>query len=534
MHCVPAPLRAFVAGGRRLESRMRANPSISRSKARTALAVGLSILLSGCGMSSVVMKSEALSFGSVIEATTNKLLVMNVLRARDKAPLHFADIPVVRESVQQTLSLSLLEFLGARTPTQLTDTRTVGANLQMTPSFEISHLHSKDFITGISSPIDPKVVKYWLDRGLDRRIALLLFFSAVEIVETVSEKGPVHTIRIANAPREAAEIIRKRREAFSGPDAMRCDSQSDFERYLKLFNTLRTFFATSYRERRLLARGVMAGDQHDSKNLQAFAALDQSKVQLVFDRVRGTYSLYSLTNEQKVAFCFYDDARSAGGPSAQYESIEAGPAITDKRSCFQSVVDVGTEDPLIRALNPAPVFFSGAAAVSEASPYCSIYNRFVGAGPDLAMKPGEYPKLELRLYIRSVGEIFQFLGDLLYYQDEVRRHLDSNPQMTLKLNTPVTFGFCGDRFEAGCDDVFLRLDADPCNSRFSLMYRDREYHVGNYDPPGVVPGQGANCRPEATVRKDHTLEILGVLHQLVGLNKSATDIRATPAVQLLP
>jgi hypothetical protein len=34
--------------------------------------------------------------------------------------------------------------------------------------------------------------------------------------------------------------------------------------------------------------------------------------------------------------------------------------------------------------------------------------------------------------------------------------------------------------------------------------------------------------------RDHTLEILSVLHQLVGINKSASDIRATPTVQVLP
>lgn len=35
-------------------------------------------------------------------------------------------------------------------------------------------------------------------------------------------------------------------------------------------------------------------------------------------------------------------------------------------------------------------------------------------------------------------------------------------------------------------------------------------------------------------RRDHTLEILAVLHQVVGLNKSAADIRATPFVQVVP
>jgi hypothetical protein len=273
---------------------------------------------------------------------------------------------------------------------------------------------------------------------------------------------------------------------------------------------------------------------HDSKNLQTIAALDPSKVQLVYDPSRGTYSLFSLSNEQKVAFCFYDDARTAGSRSGQYESIESGPAATSRRSCAQPIVDVGTEGAAASAQSPSPIFFSGTAAVSEASPYCRIFNRFVGADGAAAAGADGYPRLELRLYIRSVGEIFQFLGDLLHYQDEVRRFVDGNPQLNLKLNSPVTFGYCGDKFEAGCDDIFLRLDGDPCNARFSVNYRNREYYVGNFDPPGTRPDQGTNCHPDATARKDHSLEVLGVLHQLVGLNKSASDIRGTPAVQVLP
>ena len=155
-------------------------------------AFGLSILLCGCGVSPEIIKFDSMSFGEVIEDTTNKLLVVNVLRARDKAPLHFADIPVIRESMQQTSSIAVLNFgTGAPPPARRRVTperHSVG--FQFSPSFELTHLQSKDFITGISSPIDPKIVKYWLDRGLDRRIVLLLFFSAAEIVETGSEKRP--------------------------------------------------------------------------------------------------------------------------------------------------------------------------------------------------------------------------------------------------------------------------------------------------------------------------------------------------------
>src|SRR6185436_10060788 len=88
-----------------------------------------------------------------------------------------------------------------------------------------------------------------------------------------------------------------------------------------------------------------------------------------------------------------------------------------------------------------PAFFQGPAVTQQASRYCGIYNRFTGIEP---RKSTEYPKLELRLHIRSVGEIFQFLGDLLHYQDEIQKHLDRNRQSNLKLNTPVTFGYCSD------------------------------------------------------------------------------------------
>jgi hypothetical protein len=500
---------------------------------RLLFAFGFSICLSGC--LAPMIHSDQLDFGGVIEDTTNKLLVMNVLRARDKAPLHFADIPQMRESMQQSFTFSWLNLFGtSRLPSNVRDSMITGTSIQKSPSFDINHLHSKEFITGISSPIDARIVKYFLDRGLDRRIVLLLFFSAVEIIETRSANGPVNTIRVTNSPRDAVEVIKRRKQVFRGTDELRCDTQSDFERYLKLLNTLRTFFAHSYRERRLLARGVAPGMADDSKNLQAFAALDQSKVQLVYDRERGTYSLYALSTDQKVAFCFYDDADPTTPTAPQFEVIDAGPGTAgDKRNCFQSVVEVEREETGTRAV-PSPIFFPGAAFVQNASRYCGIYNRFTGTGPIPATKPGGYPRLELRLYIRSVGEIFQFLGDLLHYQDEVRKFVEDNRQAQHKLNTPITFGFCGDIPEPGCDDIFLRVDADPCNARFSLTYREREYYVGNFNPPGDLYPQGPGCRPDTSARKDHTLEILSVLHQLVGLHKSATDIRTTPSVNVLP
>ena len=493
---------------------------------RSVLVFGLTIVLCGCGVTPAIIKSDSLAFGDVFEDTTNKLLVVNVLRARDKAPLHFSDIPVIRESMQQTASLGFVEVMGSLSTTTR-DTRAGTLSFQTSPSFELTHLQSKDFITGISSPIDPKIVKYWLDRGLDRRIVLLLFFSAAEIVETRSAKGPVRTIKIMNSPRDAIDVLRGRKHAFSGPAAMRCDTQADFERYLKLLNLARTFFANSFRERRLLAKGMNLDPEKDSKNLQNFAALDQSKVQLVYDKGLSAYTLYALSSEQKVAFCFYDDRTSPDLPSSQqYGVVQAGgEQVSDRRSCYQSVVDAPMEDSTKPQLSETPVFFRGPAEAKEESRFCEIYNRFARITPRTTDADG-YPRLQVRLRIRSVGEIFQFLGDLLQYQDEVKNYLESEPRPKVALNVPITFGYCPDDPSPGCNDIFFRLDGDPGNARFSLTYRDRNYAVANINSQSSWAGNDQ--------RKDHTIEILSVLHQLVNLNKSATDIRGTPSVQVLP
>src|SRR5688500_5172285 len=135
-------------------------------------AVCVCALLAGCGISSQIIKIDALSFNDAIEDTTNKLLVLNVLRARDKAPLHFADIPVIRESMQQNVSVGFVDLIGGLLGTTTRNTRSATIGGQLSPSFEVTQLHSKDFNTGMTTPIDPKIVKYWLDRGLDRRIVL--------------------------------------------------------------------------------------------------------------------------------------------------------------------------------------------------------------------------------------------------------------------------------------------------------------------------------------------------------------------------
>ena len=225
-----------------------------------ALIFALGMALPGCGVQSTVIRSQALSYDDVIEDTTDKLLLLNILRAKDKAPLHFDEIPSIHESIQATAMVQASWPFGPRLANANSGPRNMlqpTLGVQVTPTFEVDHLDTQDFVTGIASPIDPKFVKYWLDRGLDRRLVLLMFFSAATITETdISAVGgqKIRTIRLMNSPRDAIDTLAQQEDLLRKgpvPEELRCDTTSDFQHYLKLIDSLKPFSPQYFKEPRL-------------------------------------------------------------------------------------------------------------------------------------------------------------------------------------------------------------------------------------------------------------------------------------------
>lgn len=493
--------------------------------------------LAGCSWSTTAVRSQVVSYDDAIEDTTNKLLVLNILRARDKAPQHFDEIPSIHESIQASASLGSSIPFGPLNKSTQRDGLTTGFGLQVAPSFELDHLDTKDFVTGLASPIDPKFVKFWLDRGLDRRLVLLLFFSAVDIVDA----GQHISIRIRNSPREALEVLEAIASGAHDDFSQRCEHQSDFQHYLRFINTLTTFFANTYTERRELAEGVRLGpgstEGQDNaapiKDLTTLAGLDPTKYQWVREGNKNTFTIYALETEQ-TALCDagYQPSSQTGAPA---------PENTRQNPCNTSVYTVPAEEDV--KIYPTIAFEPLAGSAESRSKFCELFDEVVAAKEPAAGKQAspanaDAGKRGFRLEIRSVGEIIQFLGDLLEYQDKLASLQRTRTPGIGWLNNPLTLGYCLSSMTQGCSDVFFNLPRDACNSRFSLVYRHQRYFVPNYDLP--VGESCANTRGAMAGGtgpgpiKDHTLEILSVVHQLIDLQKSAKDIRETPYIQVLP
>src|SRR5580698_859794 len=102
-------------------------------KMRLAILLLLSLCLGGCIASNTVVRSQAMSFDDIIEDTTDKLLVLNILRAKDKAPLHFDEIPSIHESIQATGSLAFTIPYGPRPSNWTRNSFAPGVSLQVSP-----------------------------------------------------------------------------------------------------------------------------------------------------------------------------------------------------------------------------------------------------------------------------------------------------------------------------------------------------------------------------------------------------------------
>jgi hypothetical protein len=499
--------------------------------------------LNACSVPSAVIRSQAVSYDDAIEDTTNKLLVLNILRAKDKAPQHFDEIPSIHESIQATASLSATYPFGPRPATSPgRNTFTPGLNIQMSPSFEVDHLDTQDVVTGLASPIDPKFVKYWLDRGLDRRIVLLLFFSAVDISGT-NKHGESKTIRITNSPREAIDTL----TASNGLSRSKeCLLQSDFQHYLRFINTLTTFSAHSYVEYRLLAEGLTlapAGADAKSgsaiKDLSDLAGMDSTKYQWFRDATKNTYSIYAISSEPKTALCDGGYKVATGSATlAQKDQKDDCPTSTRRTRSDD-------QDPMADAASSDTVLFQKVDKTSQdAENFCEVFDQVVTAKENFlaAVEKGEpgnvsAPKATkgLRFEMRSVGEIIQFLGDLLEFQETLEENHKTHPTEAQSVNRTLTFGYCPEESDRpGCGDIFFNLRHDTCNVRFSLSYRGQKYAVPNYDTPRNVTCPSDEAPGTAAPQRNHTLEVLAVVNQLIDLQKSAKDIRETPYIQVLP
>lgn len=441
---------------------------------RVAILALLAAFLGGCIPQSVI-RGRAIEENVTIEDITDTILVANILRARDQAPLQFADIPLIHESFQLTSGVTPTIVFGPVNPGSVSDSVAATISVQEAPTFDLNNLDTQEFMRGIMSPVKPRVVEYWLDRGLKDRIALLLFFSSVTI--TVKDTA-IAPLTISNDPRRALEGT---------------DKEHGFLEYLSLINKINGHFRI-VEAPDLTPVGPPFVVEMD-KHLRELSKVDGEKYELdplednpdVAERKKQPYTLVEEPNE--------------GTPYAHYQLF----SVADKKIliCFDTP-RASARSPGDQKLCKQRGAAAGRKAATEPGQPCKLPEEFLKSTSCSAT---------LKFRVRSAGDVVHFLGDLVWLQENSNLPPD-------KLHNPITLGYCAPGSPADCSEggALFNLARETSGGRGRLR----------------VPYRGQNYTVPAASPDDNTLQVLAITAQLINLNKSAKELSSIPTVQIVP
>ncbi len=176
---------------------------------RLALLPLLSLTLVGCSIhrSHQRLATQAVGFNLTVEEAQNEMLLLNVIRAKDRLPMYVTTVSSLNGNLSSTLSAGLggsyadtetnsstsqtasggtlptaLETVTGATTKAITRglVPSLGGTLSRNPNFSLSVLDGEKFMRGFLSPIEPSTIAYYWDQGWPRE---LLFYLLVHRVE---------------------------------------------------------------------------------------------------------------------------------------------------------------------------------------------------------------------------------------------------------------------------------------------------------------------------------------------------------------
>jgi hypothetical protein len=187
------------------------------------------LLLTGC--SSQRLATQAVSFNLTLERAQNEMLLLNIIRAKDRLPMYISGISGLTGNVQTTLTSSLghtYTDAGAKkaaeavsgaatavtTTKEITDTLTraytpsIGATFSKNPTFTLAVLDTQEFIRGFLAPVGKDTLHYyWTTQDWPPE---LLFYLLVQRVEIQEEDGMPRVLR--NYPDSSDSKVREMEE----------------------------------------------------------------------------------------------------------------------------------------------------------------------------------------------------------------------------------------------------------------------------------------------------------------------------------
>jgi hypothetical protein len=186
----------------------------------------LALGLGGCSLGGVI-SAHGVGYNLTVEDASNTLLVLNVLRARDGAPMHFTTLPQIRGSLSATGAVGL--DLPGNPNAGALQVLNLGVAGGASPSFDVATLDTREFTRGILEPIEIRLFKYLWDRDFPEQLLFYLLVSKFEQIGPGAGRRVVANDPSSRRRQTDDEIDRCVAEVLDGSfaDAPPCDRFRD-------------------------------------------------------------------------------------------------------------------------------------------------------------------------------------------------------------------------------------------------------------------------------------------------------------------
>ncbi|HZZ13186.1 MAG TPA: hypothetical protein VFE79_21070 [Paraburkholderia sp.] len=445
--------------------------------------------LTACSLEPII-NHQVVDYFEANDIASNQVILQNILRAKDGAPLHFSELASIRGSLSNGASASAtFPFMAPDHATTLPrKLATIGATITSSPSFDIDSLDTQDFTNGVMRPITPETAQFFLNEGIDYRMVLLLLVSGVRPAGSPE--------MLLNAPNSSRIVCYHK---LPGLNALPTDyavmeadepcdgkSEPEFYAFLRTINNLGRVYPLSVTH---LPKAV--GDPFDldmRKDLTAVARIDPERYRLT--RLKsGKYQLTSTERGSYVVLCREVAGKPAVAGILASERDESTPVPTD--TCSRR---------------------HGAALDHSANADQAVVAQQTVVGED---------KDTVVFKLRSTLEVIQYVGQILALQQE---ETEENPQLAERCVTLEYEDYKGGKMTCNFGVLFHLQKMD---SALSSPLNAVSYNGVSWSLPAPKV-----CR--SPVRCDHTLETISVISLLLNQNKSSKDIAKTQAVQVVP
>ena len=444
---------------------------------RWIVRIVIASFLGGCSLSPL-MNADVIDYFKVNDLAANRIILLNVLRAKDGAPLHFSELSLVRGQISANATAGITFPFGPtmHATVQPRNLATVTSSVSSSPSFDVGSLDTQDFTKGVMAPIAPATVSFFLNEGIDDHLVLLLLVSGVrtpgnqEIIrnEPESVRSVCYSESLGGKPHNYLPL----HYTIIGP-ADTCNTaggqESEFLGFLRVIDHLRRVYATNYMSPPEPVGAPFIPDMR--ADLRSLTAMDPAKYRLR-KLPSGQYQLFAAVPHETVVLC---QEPAPGGTPTVLASLRGGQQ----------------EGRVPAEACGAPV------------------------QPGATTGPGTHSDVNAfdMLTIRSTLEVIQYIGRILTFQTEDSARL-ARPRC-------VTLYFEGTN--PGCDgNILFNLNHNPLDTPIGLEYGGEYWAV----PPSRSCTGTKSC--------DHTLETMAMVALLLNQNKSAKDIPSTPAFEAVP